>query len=92
MSELKPYTLATPGLCFKDFKFNDDGEDALYIEFPDHRKVKYVPERTCELEPLKGGYRRCKRCGAFVRADAVTDCCSIIPIRFCPNCGASVVK
>lgn len=52
----------------------------------------YVPERTCELELSKRGKRRCKRCGAFVSIDAVWDCYSIIPTRYCPNCGAKVVS
>lgn len=47
-------------------------------------------ERTCELESPKSGKRRCKRCGAFVSVDTVWDCCGVIPVRFCPNCGARV--
>ena len=54
--------------------------------------IEPEPERTCEFEPLIGGKKRCKRCGAFVSSDAVWDCFGVISARFCPNCGAKVVS
>lgn len=46
---------------------------------------------TCEMEGHPGArHGRCSRCGAFVRRDAVTDCTGVIPVKFCPNCGAGV--
>ena len=48
---------------------------------------------TCEMKSIsKSSYRVCLRCGAFVRKDAATDCTKAIPVRFCPNCGARVVR
>lgn len=50
-------------------------------------------DRTCEVKSIpKSSYRVCSRCGAFVRKDAVTDCTEVIPVRFCPNCDARVVR
>lgn len=47
---------------------------------------------TCEMEGHPGArHGRCSRCGAFVRRDAVTDCTSVIPVKFCPNCRAKVI-
>ena len=47
---------------------------------------------TCEMKGRPGErYGVCTRCGAFVRRDAVTNCTSVIPVKFCPNCGAEVV-
>ena len=54
--------------------------------------IEPEPERTCEFEPPISGKKRCKRCGAFISYNAVWDCFGIIPARFCPNCGAKVVK
>lgn len=51
-----------------------------------------VPYRECELERPRGGMRRCTYCGAFVKPDAVWDCCGTIPIRYCPNCGSRVKR
>jgi hypothetical protein len=48
---------------------------------------------TCQMKSIpEPGYRVCSRCGAFVRNDAATNCTEAIPVRFCPNCGASVVS
>lgn len=47
-------------------------------------------ERTCHDDGI--GVFRCDACGAFAKLDAVTDCCTTIPIRYCPNCGAKVVE
>lgn len=47
---------------------------------------------TCEMKGRPGErYAVCTRCGAFVRRDAVTNCTSVIPVKYCPNCGAEVV-
>lgn len=47
---------------------------------------------TCEMRGHPGvPYGVCTRCGAFVRRDAVTNCTSVIPVKYCPNCGAEVV-
>lgn len=47
---------------------------------------------TTKRDDVGGIYWRCHRCGAFNRKDAVTDCSSVIPSRYCPNCGAKVVE
>lgn len=47
---------------------------------------------TCEMKGRPGErYAVCTRCGAFVRRDAVTNCTSVIPVKFCPNCRAKVI-
>ena len=46
---------------------------------------------TTKRDDAGGIYWRCTRCGAFNRKDAVTDCCGVIPSRYCANCGADVV-
>lgn len=47
---------------------------------------------TCEMKGRPGErYGVCTRCGAFVRRDAVTNCTSVIPVKFCPNCRAKVI-
>lgn len=52
-----------------------------------------IDRPTCEMKSIpKSSYRVCSRCGAFVRRDAVTNCTEAIPVRFCPNCGARVVR
>lgn len=52
-----------------------------------------IDRPTCEMKSIpKSSYRVCSRCGAFVRRDAVTNCTEAIPVRFCPNCDAKVVK
>ena len=47
-------------------------------------------ERTCHDDGTI--VFRCDECGAFVKRGAVMDCCTTIPIRHCPNCGAKVVE
>lgn len=47
---------------------------------------------TTKRDDVGGIYWRCHRCGAFNRKDAVTDCCGVIPSRYCSNCGAEVVE
>ena len=47
---------------------------------------------TTKRDDVGGIYWRCPRCGAFNRKDAVTDCCGVIPSRYCANCGAVVVS
>ena len=70
------------------------GQEYAEMELKDRLAdlIEPEPERTCELEPPISGKKRCKRCGAFVSYNAVWDCFGIIPARFCPNCGAKVVK
>ena len=47
---------------------------------------------TCEMRGHPGApYGVCTRCGAFVRRDAVTNCTSVIPVKYCPNCRAEVI-
>lgn len=41
-------------------------------------------------EPSGRAYWRCPRCGAFNYRSAVTDCCGVIPVHYCANCGAEV--
>lgn len=55
------------------------------------RKLADLIDRpTCKKEEHDEYYWRCTRCGGFVCWDAVTDCCGVIPTRYCPNCGAEV--
>ena len=55
--------------------------------------VRESDRPTCQMKSVQtSSYRVCSRCGAFVRKDAVTDCTEIIPVRFCPNCGAVVTE
>ena len=57
------------------------------------RLADLIDRPTCEMKSIpKSSYRVCSRCGAFVRKDAVTDCTEVIPVRFCPNCDARVVR
>ena len=52
-----------------------------------------IDRPTCEMKSIpKSSYRVCSRCGAFVRRDAVTNCTEVIPVSFCPNCRARVVR
>lgn len=55
--------------------------------------VRESDRPTCQMKSVQtSSHRTCSRCGAFVRNDAVTDCTAVIPVRFCPNCGAMVVE
>lgn len=57
------------------------------------RLADLIDRPTCEMKSVpKTSYRTCSRCGAFVRRDAVTNCTEVIPVRFCPNCDARVVR
>lgn len=52
-----------------------------------------IDRPTCEMKGDPWAkYGRCSHCGAFVRRDAVTNCTEVIPISFCPNCRARVVR
>ena len=52
-----------------------------------------IDRPTCEMKGDPWAkYGRCSHCGAFVRRDAVTNCIGAIPVRFCPNCDARVVR
>lgn len=51
-----------------------------------------IDRPTTKRDDVGGIYWRCHRCGAFNRKDAVTDCCCVIPSRYCANCGADVVE
>lgn len=56
------------------------------------RCVADIIDPTCQMKSIpESGYHVCSRCGAFVRRDAATSCTEVIPVRFCPNCGARVV-
>lgn len=57
-----------------------------------HLLADLIDRPTTKREGGCGGYWRCPRCGAFNRKDAVTDCCGVIPSRYCANCGADVVE
>ena len=60
--------------------------DGLYLD-----GVKYVPERTCEMEHIKGGAMydvwRCSACG-YEYAESVAE--TSIVQGYCPNCGAKI--
>ena len=49
-----------------------------------------IDRPTCKKEEHDEYYWRCTRCGGFICWDAVTDCCGVIPTRYCPHCGAEV--
>lgn len=53
--------------------------------------IEPEPERTCRDEGSSETFR-CTRCVTFIRRDAVTDGFRPNPIRYCPCCGAKVVK
>ena len=56
------------------------------------RLADLIDRPTCKKEEHDEYYWRCTRCGGFICWDAVTDCCGVIPTRYCPNCGAEVVE
>ena len=70
-------------VTFGQLRFIDDGEDALYIEFPDHT-VKYVPERTCQYKLAPDGKKRCSGCGRRLVF-------KLSFMNYCPSCGARVI-
>ncbi len=55
-----------------------------------HLLADLIDRPTCKKEEHDEYYWRCTRCGGFICWDAVTDCCGVIPTRYCPNCGAEV--
>lgn len=59
-------------------------------------KVKHLADLidrpTIKREGGCGIYWRCPRCGAFNRKDAVTDCCGVIPSRYCAYCSAEAIE
>lgn len=57
-----------------------------------HLLADLIDRPTTKRDDAGGIYWRCHRCGAFNRKDAVTDCCGVIPSRYCANCGADVVE
>lgn len=56
--------------------------------------VEFIPnnERTCHDARECGSYFLCSRCGAFLADGAVTNATSSIRPRYCPNCGAEIVR
>ena len=67
--------------------------------FPSHFTAGAVPalladliDPTCEMIRGRGGVDICSECGAFVRRGSVLDCFGPIDMRYCPNCGARVVR
>lgn len=51
-----------------------------------------IDRPTCEMRGHpEAPYGVCTRCGALVRRDAVTNCTSVIPVKYCPNCSAEVI-
>lgn len=88
----------------EDGVFCDRGEveDALGLATDDgawygflgvQRLADLIDRPTCEMRGHPGArHVVCTRCGAFVRRDAVTDCTSVIPAKYCPNCGAKIGK
>lgn len=73
-------------------RFIDDGEDAIFIEFPD-RTVKYVPERKGRNLEGNDGKTRCSECGTLVVDMAYFDELGggVVLVRnypdYCPKCG-----
>ena len=56
------------------------------------RLADLIDRPTTKREGGCGAYWRCTRCGAFNRKDAVTDCCGVIPSRYCAYCSAEVIE
>ena len=69
-----------------------DYDPCIYEAEKVKRLADLIDRPTTKREGGCGIYWRCPLCGAFNRKDAVTDCCGVIPSRFCPNCGAEVVE
>lgn len=73
------------GLAAAIAQASDGGQDQL------HELADLIDRPTCQMKSVQASsYRRCSRCGAFVRKDAVTDCTEAIHVMYCPNCGAVV--
>ena len=56
------------------------------------RLADLIDRPTTKRDDVGGIYWRCPRCGAFNRKDAVTDCCGVIPSRYCAYCSAEVIE
>lgn len=61
-------------------------QDQTWVE----RLIDLIERPKCKKEEHDEHYWRCTRCGGFICWDAVTDCCGVIPTRYCPWCGAEV--
>ncbi|MVM54530.1 hypothetical protein [Gordonibacter urolithinfaciens] len=59
------------------------GEADMWLKAHEYR------ERVCYDSGID--VFRCSACGVFVKYGAVMDCCTTIPMSYCPNCGAKVV-
>lgn len=88
-------SLAKGSWKFGQPRFIDDGEDALYVEFPD-RTVKYVPERTCKpIDPFDKETKHIVERGLshyYWPYKGCPECQRDFPqgSNYCPNCGAKV--
>lgn len=71
-------------------------ERGFHDDCVDPESVKHLADLIdrpkCKKEEHDEHYWRCTRCGGFICWDAVTDCCGVIPTRYCPWCGAEVVE
>lgn len=54
--------------------------------------IEPEPERTSRNVYHNDSWFQCSECGAFTRSNAVTDTTDYLQIRYCPNCGAKVVR
>lgn len=69
----------------------------LSVDYPGFMPRKSVAhladliDPTCEMK-RGAGADICSRCGALVRHGAVLDLCGTVQVRYCPNCGAMVVR
>lgn len=68
----------------------DWADDYHIFEFSVDLLADLIDRPTCKKEEHDEYYWRCTRCGGFICWDAVTDCCGVIPTRYCPSCGAEV--
>ena len=67
-------------------KFNHEAEKEIFAALAD-----LIDRPTCEMKGHPGArHAVCTRCGALVRRDAVADRTGVIPVKYCPNCGAEV--
>ena len=48
--------------------------------------------RTKTCRDVGHGVFRCSRCRAFVDRGAVSTKYGIVPLRYCPNCGARIER
>lgn len=67
-------------------KFYHEAEKEIFAALAD-----LIDRPTCEMKGHPGArHAVCTRCGALVRRDAVADRTGVIPVKYCPNCGAEV--